>query len=116
MNDLDYSAPLTSMSVWVLVALAVEPCHIYGVAGRIYGLSLASLTPATGSIKRTVRSLIKRELIEVVAEEPGMRSGHIRTVYGLTRLGWHQLRLEKRRLGLAAQAIDRAWAHRVVAG
>lgn len=115
MSNLDYEAPLSSMSVWVLAALAVEPCHMYGVEGRIYSLSLASLTPNSGSIKRTVHSLMQRGLIELVDEEPGRRSGRNRRLYGLTSLGWRQLRIERRRLDHVVRAVDRALAQRMFA-
>ena len=103
------------MSLWVLVALAIEPCHVYGIEGRIYGLSLAEVIPARSSIRRALASLEARGLVEVASTQSGKASGNARRLYGLTESGWRDLETERRRLGYELRALDTALVQRLIA-
>jgi DNA-binding PadR family transcriptional regulator len=100
--------PLNALALWVLIGLADEPCHVYGLQGRLYGLSLSSVRPSRDSLRATVATLLRAGLITEAGTSPGAASSHPRKLYTITNSGLAALRRHRLDLRLALQAINRA--------
>ena len=107
-------SPLSWIAVWVLIAVSKEPSHLYGMAGRVYGYSLAYVLLDRVTIRTALRSLVAKGLVEEVGTELGKRSGNRRKLYFITEAGLRALKKERIRLRFAFDGIDRALAARVI--
>jgi DNA-binding PadR family transcriptional regulator len=101
--------------VWVLIALAEEPGHLYGLRGRVYGGSMAYAELSREAIRSSMRVLLREGLVEEVGAEAGKASQFDRKLYVISRKGLKVLVSERTGLTVAVQAIDRAFARRAIA-
>jgi DNA-binding PadR family transcriptional regulator len=98
------------MAIWVLIALADEPCHIYGLQGQIFGRSLSYVIPNKETLRSSVAMLLRAGLIETAGTTPGRASHYERKLYKISKKGLIALRSERTSLKLLTQGIDRALA------
>ncbi len=99
--------PLSPITYHVLLALADEARHGYGILKEIEAVTGGSLTLETGTLYAAIRRLRSEGLIEAAASEPGADAR--RKNYRLTPEGRTALRSETRRLAqvlLAARAKE----------
>lgn len=99
-------APLTPLSMHILLALAETDLHGYALMQAIREQSGDAVRPGTGSLYAAVQRLVDDGLISVVAQEDqGSRRGN---TYRLTALGQRAAGAEARRLrGVLTLAAER---------
>ena len=95
MND-DWSyLPLTDLSYQILLVLARESLHGYGILQAIAARTNGRLEPDTGTLYTAIRRLHRDALLRPAGNEGSKHRGRR---YGLTALGRRVLRLESARL------------------
>jgi len=100
-------SPLSPITYHVLLALADEDRHGYGILKEIEAVTAGSLTVETGTLYAAIRRLRSEGLIEAAATDPDADAR--RKNYRLTTEGRTALRSETRRLTqilLAARAKE----------
>ena len=111
MPDIDVKSflPLTHLSYQVLLALADENRHGYGIIKEVRARTDGEMDLETGTLYTALRRLKDEGLIDVV--EPGERDAaenDRRRVYSLTPLGTEVLLAESRRLAaLVGVAVEK---------
>jgi DNA-binding PadR family transcriptional regulator len=85
--------------------------HAYGITNKIVSMTIFGFSPARNAVRVVLLALERDGLARVIFETEGHRSPNNRRIYALTERGWTLLRLERRRLNFAAQAIDRAFVN-----
>jgi DNA-binding PadR family transcriptional regulator len=100
--DLDALLPLTPTVFHVLIALAGEPRHGYGIAREVEELTEGRITMGPGTLYGSLQRMVDSGLITEV-ENPGEEGSHAerRRYYGVTALGLAALRSESQRLARA---------------
>ena len=100
------NAPLTPLSMHILLALAEQDLHGYALMQAIREQSGDAVRPGTGSLYAAVQRLVDDGLISVVSsEEGGSRRGN---TYRLTAAGQSAAGSEAERLrGVLALAAER---------
>ena len=89
-------APLTPLSMHILLALAEKDLHGYALMQAIREQSGDTVRPGTGSLYAAVQRLVDDGLISVVSQEgPGSRRGN---TYRLTAVGQRAAGAEAERL------------------
>jgi|SRR5947209_277607 len=91
--DLDDQLPLKPADFYILLVLADEKRHGYGIMKDVERESGGKVRLEIGSLYRQLARLLNDGLIEVEEDESGRRR-----FYSLTRLGRSVLRAEARRL------------------
>jgi DNA-binding PadR family transcriptional regulator len=99
--------PLSPLSTAVLLALAAEDLHGYGIIKEVESQSAGRMVPGAGSLYAALQRMVADGLLREV-ESPGEPEvDRRRRYYGLTELGREVLDAELRRLhrllALAAQ-------------
>ena len=97
--------PLTPITYHVLLALADEELHGYGILKAVESVSNGELVLETGSLYAAIRRLRNDELIEAAAPRPGADAR--RKNYRLTPAGAVALKQETQRL---ARVLEAAYA------
>jgi DNA-binding PadR family transcriptional regulator len=107
--------PLTPIVLQVLLALADEPRHGYGIIGEVARRTDGLIELRTGTLYVLLQRLVEEGLIERavpgVTEGAGSRPGSPRRYYGLTGMGRGVLRAETQRL---ASVVSEARRKRVL--
>ena len=80
--------PLNVIAIWVLLAVSEEPCHLYGLRGRIYGLSLAYVIPNPETLRSSLKMLVREGLVAEVGYEEGVHLGLTGKCIGLRIRAW----------------------------
>ena len=106
--------PLNMIAVWVLLAVSEEPCHVYGLKGRIYGLSMAYVIPNLATLRSSLTMLVRAGLVSEVGYEEGSASKYNRKLYTITERGLGELKQQRMGLMMAVRAIDQAEARRFI--
>ncbi len=96
--------PLPHMALHVLLALAEESRHGWGIVQRIEALTDGSWGPSAGSLYLSMARLEEQGLIED-APPPDEGVDARRRYYRLTPLGRRVLELERRRLASLVSAL-----------
>ncbi len=108
----DRSSPPTPLTFQILVALADENRHGYGVIKEIEGRS-GGPAPSTGALYLALQRMEAGGLIEEAPEPPGQESDDgRRRYYRITRAGRDVAEAESRRL---AALVDTARAKNLLA-
>ena len=111
MPDVDARSflPLTHLSYQVLLALADENRHGYGIIKEVRARTDGEMDLETGTLYTALKRMKDEGLIEIVVQEerpPGEEDR--RRVYKLTRLGREVLKAESRRLAaLVGMAVEK---------
>lgn len=95
--------PLPHLPLHVLIALADEALHGWGIVRRIEALTEGVWSPSAGSLYLSIARLEEQGLIED-ADTPEDVDAR-RRYYRLTRLGRAVLELERRRLASLVEAL-----------
>jgi DNA-binding PadR family transcriptional regulator len=101
MSDIDPRSllPLTHLSYQVLLALADDNRHGYGIIKEVYARTDGEIDLETGTLYTALRRLKDEGLIDIVApDERPEGEDDRRRVYRLTPIGTEVLRAESRRL------------------
>jgi DNA-binding PadR family transcriptional regulator len=96
--------PMTPVTYHILLALADQGRHGYGILKEVEALTGGSLELETGTLYAAIRRLRSEGLIEAAPPVPG--EDRRRKNYQLTREGTARLRLETRRLERLIQAAE----------
>jgi DNA-binding PadR family transcriptional regulator len=97
---------MTPLTYDILLALADEKRHGYGIIKEIEDRHGASTAPSTGALYLALQRMLGDELIEEAGAEPG--EDRRRRYYRMTRKGRDHAEAESRRLaGLVATARDK---------
>ena len=88
------SNPLTETTFYILLALASEPLHGYGIIKKVEILSDQSIVLAAGTLYGALDNLKKSKLIEQMLTEDNSR----RKVYCLTKDGKEVLKNDYMRI------------------
>lgn len=96
------SMPLTTITYHVLLALADQELHGYGILKEVEAVSNGDLVLETGSLYAAIRRLRKDGLIEAAEQTPGADAR--RKNYRLTPAGTLTLRQETQRLARVLEA------------
>jgi DNA-binding PadR family transcriptional regulator len=103
------STTLTPLSHAVLLSLADEERHGYGIIKTVERQSDGALRPGTGTLYTALQRLLDEGLIEESDREPGPEEDRRRRYYRLTAAGLGAARTETLRLArLVALARDKA--------
>lgn len=100
--------PITTNEFYVLLALAQDDAHGYGIKTKIWKDSLSAIKLGDGTIYDLVRRMCERGLIEMVGEKPIGQSGKSRITYSLGHHGRTALRYELERLKHAMAIAESA--------
>ena len=99
--------PLTHLTYHVLLALAKEPLHGYGIIKEIEASTSGELELETGTLYAAIRRMNDEGLLDHVAPPAASGVDARRRYYGLTPFGRSVLLLESQRLvrllGIAEQ-------------
>lgn len=107
-RDAQSHLPLTHLMYHLLLALADEPSHAYGLVGAIRERSEGRIDPGTGSFYSMIRQAVDDGLVR---ESPRDRGADARRrVYDITPLGRRVLEAEVRRLEQQLAATRRTLA------
>lgn len=101
--------PLTHLSYQVLLALADENRHGYGIIKEVYARTCGEMELETGTLYTALKRMKDEGLIDIVppAELPGGENER-RRVYRLTPFGREVLAAESRRLAaLVGVAVEK---------
>jgi DNA-binding PadR family transcriptional regulator len=104
-TDADSSVPLRPIEFSILIALAEEERHGYGIVKRIGERSGGSVKLAPGNLYQVLDRLLDDGLIE---ERPQRRRGDgRRRYYGITTAGRRVVAAEGARLKALVRTVDR---------
>jgi DNA-binding PadR family transcriptional regulator len=98
------------MAVWVLIALANQPCHAYAVCNIIRGKSGMTVMPRRSTVASVVTELFEKGLVERAYSEAGRGSKYDRVLYEITDSGWRMLKYERSRAMAMVRSMDTALA------
>jgi DNA-binding PadR family transcriptional regulator len=90
--------PLTPLVSEVLLALADQPRHGYGIILEVAARTDGLIKLRTGTLYVLLQRLLDQQLIEAVAARPKNDDDSRRRYYGVTALGRTVLQAEARRL------------------
>jgi DNA-binding PadR family transcriptional regulator len=90
--------PLTHLTYHVLLALAGETLHGYGIIKEVSKRTDGRMEPETGTLYTAIRRLLDDGLIEESDRRPAPDEDQRRRYYALTPFGAEVLRLESERL------------------
>lgn len=96
--DSEKFLPLSEASYYLLLALAAEPLHGYGVMQRVEAISEGTVRLGPGTLYGAFATLEKQGLIEKVKEEERRKS------YALTASGRAVLEAQVRRLAIMVRS------------
>ncbi len=104
--------PLSWVEFHILVALAPEPLHGYGIMQDTEARTGGSVTLEPGNLYRALQRMRKRGLVERTERGPGSeREDERRRYYRVTALGRRVAAAETRRMAsLVQMATDRSLA------
>lgn len=98
--------PLTALSFQLLLALADEPRHGYGIVKEIERATDGTMKPATGAVYLAIQRMVDEGLICNEAAPDDVAVDERRRYYGLTKLGRRAAAAEATRLaGLVGAAV-----------
>jgi DNA-binding PadR family transcriptional regulator len=101
--------PLSPLSFHILLALAHEAAHGYGIAKQVEERSEGRFKPTTGSLYRGLRRLVADGLVEHAPEAQKDSPDSRRHYFRITALGRRVATLEAQRLHgllLTARSLD----------
>ncbi len=98
------SDPLTPLSYHILLALADEERHGYGILKEIEARSEGAASPSTGALYLALQRLEEEGAIALSSSRPGPDDDQRRKYYGLTALGRALATDESRRLEALVRA------------
>ncbi len=98
--------PLTEATYFILLSLAPEPKHGYGMMKDVYALSQGRIHFSTGTLYGAIKRLLEQGWIERVEETVSGNNGQVRKAYGLTELGNRILRAEVDRLNALVEVAQ----------
>ena len=106
-NDLDRVLPLSPVMFHVLIALADNPRHGYGIAQEVEDLTDGRIMMGPGTLYGSLQRMTKAGLI-TEADNPGEEGLHSerRRYYQITPLGSAALQAESARLLRAAHVAQ----------
>jgi DNA-binding PadR family transcriptional regulator len=96
--------PLATDALLILLALAAHPLHGYGIIRDVEERSERQTVLQTGALYRTLRRLLRDELIEECAAPPGEGDDTRRRFYRPTRRGRAVLEAEVARMSRLVRA------------
>lgn len=111
MTTVDNHLPLTPAVFHILLALAEEPKHGYGIMQDVEEMTDGQVTMGPGTLYGAVKRLLRDNLIEEVDNPPDADDKR-RKYYALTAFGERVLRAEVARM----QALVDAAAHKRLTG
>jgi DNA-binding PadR family transcriptional regulator len=94
----DDSLPLTEVTYFILLSLAIVPKHGYAIMKEVETLSDGRVVLATGTLYSALRRLLEDGWIERTEGSKAANSGRPRKLYRLTKLGESVLDREVGRL------------------
>ena len=95
----DQLLPLTPLSIAILLALADEPRHGYGIIKALETDTDGAIVPAAGTLYAALQRMADDELIEETGALDAGSGDKRRRYYALTSFGREVARAELRRLG-----------------
>ena len=98
--------PLTEATYFILLSLAPEPKHGYGIMKDVLALSQGRINFSTGTLYGAIKRLLEQGWIMRVDETVSDSNGQVRKAYGLTDLGRRILRAEVERLNALVQVAQ----------
>jgi DNA-binding PadR family transcriptional regulator len=91
--------PLTEATYFIMLSLAQEPRHGYGIMKDVHELSDSRVVLSTGTLYGALKRLLEQGWIKrVEADHNPEGSGRVRKAYTLTRMGQRILETEISRL------------------
>lgn len=102
--------PLASDALFILLALAAQPLHGYGIIRDVEARSEGATVLQTGALYRLLRRLVRDALIEACDAPAGEGGDPRRRFYQLTRRGRAVLDAEGARMARLARAARLASA------
>ena len=97
-DDLQNNLPLTEATYFILLSLAPEPKHGYGIMKDVQALSHGRINFSTGTLYGAIKRLLEQNWIQRVEETISDNNGQVRKAYRLTELGHRILQAEVNRL------------------
>ena len=94
----DQVIPLTHLTYHILLALAKEPLHGYGIIKEIEASTSGELELETGTLYAAIRRMTEEGLLDQVPAPPSSGGDARRRYYSLTPFGRSVLFLESQRL------------------
>jgi DNA-binding PadR family transcriptional regulator len=94
----DDQLPLTEVTYFVLLSLALVPKHGYAIIKEVESLSEGRVVLATGTLYSALHRMLEDGWIERVADPARAESGRERKLYRLTDIGEKVLNREVARL------------------
>jgi DNA-binding PadR family transcriptional regulator len=107
-----HAFPLGRDALFVLLALAARPLHGYGIILDVQERSGGETVLQTGALYRTLRRLLRDELIDVCDPPPDDTGDERRRYYQLTRRGRQALDAEVDRMARLVRAARLTYAGR----
>ena len=106
LQENELRAPLTALSFQLLLALADEARHGYGIVKEIEHATDGAMKPATGAVYLAIQRMVDEGLICNEAAPGDVAVDERRRYYGLTGLGRRTAAAEATRLaGLVGAAV-----------
>jgi len=97
--------PLPNDALFIMLALAAEPQHGYGIIRDVEARSDGQVLLQTGALYRMLRRLLRDDFIEECARPAGVESeDERRRYYALTSFGRHVLDAEVARMSRLVRA------------
>ena len=97
-DDLQNNLPLTEVTYFILLSLAPEPKHGYGIMKDVQTMSHGRINFSTGTLYGAIKRLLEQKWIQRVEETISDNNGQLRKAYALTELGHRILLAEIDRL------------------
>ena len=97
-DDLQNNLPLTEATYFILLSLAPEPKHGYGIMKDVQELSAGRINFSTGTLYGAIKRLLEQSWIRRVDDTISDNNGQVRKAYTLTELGHRILQAEIDRL------------------
>lgn len=104
---------MTPLTYEILLALADEPRHGYGIIKEIEARGGEAAAPSTGAMYLALQRMEGEGLIEEDTERPDADDDARRRYYRITRLGRESAEAESRRL---ARLVETARSKRLLGG
>ena len=97
-KDIDKELPLSAAVFHILLSLADQERHGYGIMQEVKERTNGRVHMGPGTLYGAIKRMLKKELIEEVLHEPESPEEEKRRYYRLTRFGGLVLRAEAIRL------------------
>ncbi len=105
-DDFQSPIPLTEATYFILLSLAPEPKHGYGIMKDVLELSQGRINFSTGTLYGAIKRLLEQGWIVRVEETVSDSNGQMKKAYGLTEVGRRVLRAEVARLTALVQVAQ----------